>query len=67
MLLTEAKLRELVEAAFTLGLEGQLLDPSDDDVLIYSAESIGSTLDLAKLEPLDVRTILDAYDRGTGL
>ena len=67
-MLTRAKLMELSNAALQLGQEARLHDPSDDDVLIYSAEAIGdTTTDLAKLEPLERRQIIDFYDRGTGL
>ena len=62
----------LTEAARELGAEGRLADPTDSDVLIYAAESLDPSLfdaeyDLAKLEPIEVRQIIDAYDRGTGL
>jgi hypothetical protein len=58
----------IVDAAFILGQEGRLVDPSDSDVLIYSAEAIDDrTTDLSKLDPIVRRTIVDAYDRGTGL
>ena len=65
-MLSRAKLIELSNAALALGREGRLYDPSDDDVLIYSAESIGdTTTDLAKLEPDERRTIISHYDQGT--
>jgi hypothetical protein len=61
-------LSRMSEAAYVLGEEGRLNDPSDSDVLIYAAEAINdSTTDLSKLDPLVRRTIVDAYDRGTGL
>jgi hypothetical protein len=66
-----AWLRRMVDAAFILGEEGRLNDPSDSDILIYAAESFDDDgrrrVDLSKLNPLVRRTIIDAYDRGTGL
>jgi len=68
MTLTAAKLRQLVDAAFILGQEGRLVDPTDSDVLIYAAEHSGDTVtDLSRLDPAERQTIVDAYDRGTGL
>jgi len=67
-MLHPGQLRALVAAAEELGREGRLYDPSDDDVLIYAAELDNAVdVDLAKLTPLERRTIVDAYDRGTGL
>jgi len=66
-------LNALTDAAHELGTEGRLVDPSDSDVLIYAAELAEADNreielpDLAKLEPVEVRQIIDAYDRGTGL
>lgn len=60
-------LAAVTQAAFEMGADGALLDPSDTDVLIYAAEWCDSTIDFDHVSPEAKRQIIDAYDRGTGL
>jgi hypothetical protein len=51
-------------AAFELGYEGILNDPTDTDILIAAAELAGSTLNLYSIDRWTQECICAAFDRG---
>jgi hypothetical protein len=55
-------LDQLCKSAEELRMEDALVDPSDDDILIYAAERIDSDVDYDEVSELFKVAIIAAYD-----
>jgi len=60
-------IRLLCNAAWEIGRDGVLPDPTDSELLIAAAELCGSKRDLSLLTPIQVSTIVDAWYRGDAI
>lgn len=59
------KIHALAVAARTMGEDGALLDPTDNDILIYAAEWADVEIDLSRLSERERNRICAAFDKGT--
>lgn len=65
--MTTKEFNDLRNAAYELGKDVASAQWTDDDVLIYAAESIDSKVDLAKIDPLEREHIIHEYNKGAAL